>query len=103
MAEVNRDSTTARETPDWFNEWIGSEVVVDVSSPFVYLGVLRGSDGHYLMLEDADAHDLRDGSASRELYILDSCQHGIRRNRKRVLIRRDEVVSISKLEDVLLD
>jgi len=92
-----------RETLDWIEEWIGSEVVVDVRSPFVYLGVLRGCRGEYLLLEDADAHDLRDGSASRELYIVESREHGIHRNRKRVLVRLDEVVGISKLDDVLME
>jgi hypothetical protein len=89
--------------PDWLRDWIGSNVVVDVRSPFVYLGILRGCRSDYLLLENADAHDLRDGSASRELYVVESREHGIRPNRGRVLIRLEEVVSISRLEDVLLE
>jgi hypothetical protein len=87
---------------DALREMIGQEVVVDVASPYVFLGTLIGEDRHYLILDDADAHDLRDTNTSRELYIVETRRLGIRSNRKRVWVRLSEVVSISALADVVI-
>ncbi len=84
-----------------FEEFVGREVVLDVSSPFVYVGTLVAHDERYLVLDNADVHDLRDTTSTRELYVLDSKRHGICPNRRRVLVRREEVVSLSALEDVV--
>ena len=83
------------------SDFVGSEVVLDVTSPYVYIGRLAGEDTHYFILEEADAHDLRDSSSTRELYILDSRRHGIGANRRRVCVMKSQVVSISRLEDVM--
>lgn len=80
---------------------MGEEVVVDASSPFVYLGRLTAEQNGYLVLEDADAHDLRDTSTTRDRYVLDSRVHGIHVNRRRVWINLREVVAVSRLEDVI--
>lgn len=87
------------ESPE-LQKLIGREVVVDVLAPYVYLGLLVGSDHRYLVLEGADVHDLRDTNTTRDLYVLDSRRHGVSANRNRVLVSRDQVVSISKLEDI---
>ena len=83
------------------DEFLDAKVVVDLVSPYVCLGKLTRYDDHYLEVKNADLHDLRDTETTRELYIADSVATGIKRNRKRVLIRRSEVVAISKLEDVV--
>ena len=80
---------------------IGQPVVLDVTSPYVYLGTLAEVDHKYLILTDADVHDLRDTKTTRELYVLDSKRHGISANRSRVLVSRDEIVSLSALADVV--
>jgi hypothetical protein len=79
---------------------IGEVVILDLSSTYVCLGVLAGLDLDYLDLRDADLHDFRDGSATREVYLYDSARFGIRRNRTRVLIRRDEVVAITRFAEI---
>lgn len=84
-----------------FDELIGRVVVLDMASPYVYVGTLTGQDHHYFLLADADVHDLRDTHTNRELYVVDSKRHGVRTNRRRVLVRKDEVVSLSALDDVL--
>ena len=84
-----------------FDEYLNQKVVVDLSSPFVCLGTLTRLDEHFLELKNADLHDLRDTDTTRELYVAESVATGIKRNRKRVLIRRSEVIAISKLEDVV--
>jgi len=76
-------------------------VVLDLASPYVVVGTLVSEDERYLVLEDADMHDLRDSSTTRELYVLDLRRHGLGPNRRRLLIQRREVVGLSLLEDVL--
>lgn len=80
---------------------LGQDIVVDVVAPYVYVGRLVGFDAKYLVLEQADAHDLRDSSTTREIYVVDSRRHGIRHNRRRLLLSAAEVVSISRLDDVI--
>ena len=80
----------------------GRQVVIDASSQFVHLGTLTGYDEKYLVLEQADVHDLRDTTKTRENYVVDSRRLGIRVNRERVLVRIDEIVSMSALEDVVV-
>lgn len=83
------------------DEFLEARVVVDLVSPYVCLGRLTRYDEHYIEMKNADLHDLRDTDTTRELYIADSVATGIKRNRKRVLIRRSEVVAVSLLEDVV--
>ena len=56
----------------------------------------------HLLMEQADVHDLRDSSTNRENYVRDCRRHGVRANRRSVLITRREVVGISPLDDVLV-
>ncbi len=86
---------------DLIDGFLGLSVVVDLCSPYVCLGNLVAYDRQYLDLRDVDLHDFRDSSATRELYVHDSVRLGIRRNRSRVLIRRDEVVAITRFSDIL--
>ena len=62
---------------------------------------LQRVDEEHLELTDADFHDLRDTQTSRENYVAASQTTGIKRNRKRLLVARGEVVAISRLEDVV--
>ncbi|HUG92143.1 MAG TPA: hypothetical protein VML55_14985 [Planctomycetaceae bacterium] len=89
------------ETSATLQTLFGREVVLDLASPYVILGMLADADHRYLILSDADVHDLRDTATTREVYVLKSRRHGINPNRQRVLVRRDEVVSLSALEDVV--
>ncbi len=103
FTRIRPDRKNARmaESDLAIEQLIGTEVVLDVTSPFVFVGTLVEFDNLYLALHNADVHDLRDTSTTREVYVLDSKRHGIRANRKRVLVRREEVVSISALDDVV--
>ena len=80
---------------------IGEQVVIDLAAPFVYLGTLKSVDAGFLVLTDADVHDLRDADSTRELYVLNSARDGIRRNRKEVSLRWEVVLSISRITDVV--
>jgi hypothetical protein len=83
------------------NELVGEKVVIDLRSTFVCLGTLAQIDEHFLELKNADLHDLRDTQSTREIYVAESVATGIKRNRKRILISRPEVVAISRLADVV--
>jgi len=92
MATLNQSSM--------LRDLIGQVVVVDLASTYVCLGTLTGSDELFLELRDADLHDFRDGSATREVYVYESATLGIRRNRDRLLLRLADVVAVSRLEEV---
>ena len=83
------------------DEFLNTKVVIDLSSTFVCLGKLTRYDDHFLELKNADLHDLRDTETTRENYVAASVATGIKRNRKHVLIRRDQMVAISKIDDVV--
>ncbi len=88
------------ETSPELDALIGQVVILDMKSSFVCLGTLQGMDSLFFSVADADLHDFRDSSATREVYIYDSARLGIRRNRAKVLIRRDEVVAITRFADI---
>jgi hypothetical protein len=83
------------------DEMIGENVVVDLSSPYVCLGKLERCDEACLEMTNADFHDLRDTHTSRENYVAAAVSTGVKRNRKRVLLMRAEVVAVSRLEDIV--
>jgi hypothetical protein len=98
---VLRRSPMSSSLPPMLARLVGREVVLDVSSAYVYLGRLAGGDEKFLALEDADVHDLRDTATTREEYVLAARRHGLAPNRARVYVRTAEVVSVSALGDVI--
>ena len=82
-------------------EMIGQRVVVDFRGEFVCLGTLERVDEHFLELRNADLHDLRDTDTTRENYVASSVGTGIKRNRRRLLVVRAEIVAVARLEDVV--
>jgi hypothetical protein len=86
--------------PSKLGRLIGQVVVLDFRSSYVCLGTLSGIDREFFELTDADLHDFRDNPATREVYVYDSVRLGIRRNRTRVLIRRDDVIAVTRFADI---
>ena len=82
------------------HEMVGSKVVVDLHSPYVCLGTLLRLDDHFLELKNADLHDLRDTHTTRENYVAASLTTGVKRNRRRVLLNRRDVVAVARFEDI---
>lgn len=81
--------------------YIGKEVVLDTGTPLVYIGRLEKADAHFFALADVDVHDMSEGRTTKEKYILESKKYGIKKNRRAALVRRDEVISLSLLDDVI--
>lgn len=82
--------------------YAGKIVVLDTRSDFLYLGRLEAIGSHILTLMDVDVHNLSDSRTTRDLYILQSLEHGVRRNRKQADVFIREIVSISLLEDAVV-
>jgi hypothetical protein len=89
-------SDTSRELDRFF----GQIVVLDLAAPYVCIGLLEWADEAYFRVLDADFHDFRDSTATRENYVYDSVRLGIRRNRKQVLVRRSDVLAITRFADI---
>src|SRR5881227_3544157 len=98
-----RGTHVSRGMPAVLEELIGEKVVVDLRSEYVCLGTLLRADELFLELKNADLHDLRDTDTTRETYVAASKATGIKRNRKRVLVLRTEMVAIARLDDVAED
>lgn len=82
------------------DEYLNLKVVLDFREHYVCLGTLKAVGEHFLELKNADLHDLRDTDTTRENYVAASVSTGIKRNRKRLLVTRNEIVAISLLDDV---
>lgn len=83
------------------DEYQNEKVVIDFRDQYVCLGTLVRIEPDYFELRNADLHDLRDTDTSRENYVAASVATGIKRNRKRVIVFRSEIVAISRLDDVV--
>jgi len=85
---------------DELKDYIGQEIVLDTMSSMVYLGTLEKVGAHFLTLVQCDVYDSSESQTRKEVYIHDALKYGIKRNRDRVEIRKDQIISISKLSDV---
>ena len=82
-------------------QFLSRKVVIDFRAEYVCLGTLRSIGEHFLELKNADLHDLRDTDTSRENYIAACVITGIKRNRKKLLVNRSEIVAIADFEDIV--
>ena len=85
--------------PEWLQPMLGQLVVVDCDGPFLACGRLESASAQHLELVEADLHDLREGSSSREVYTLETRQLGVRVNRRRVSLPLARVIAVSRLDD----
>jgi hypothetical protein len=83
------------------DDLLGEKVVVDSRSRYLYLGTLEKVGGDAIVLTEADVHDTRQSNTTEEVYIIQAVQHGVRVNRERVYVLARDIVSISRLDDVL--
>jgi hypothetical protein len=81
--------------------WIGEVIVIDCAHPYVAIGTLQKVTPDFLELVDADMHDLRDSSTSRENYLVKTARHGVIPTRAVLVFRMEHVVGISPLAEVV--
>jgi hypothetical protein len=83
------------------SQLIGSQIVVDTDSSYVYIGNLESAGADYLVMTNLDAHNTADTKTSKEFYVHETKQLGTRTNRKKTYVRLARVVSICRLDDVM--
>ena len=79
---------------------LGEVVVVDLDGPWLVFGRLNQAGPAWIELLDADLHDLREGSSTRDVYALETQKLGVRVNRRRVLLPLSQIIALSRLVDV---
>ncbi|MEZ6058567.1 MAG: hypothetical protein R3C01_17845 [Planctomycetaceae bacterium] len=70
---VNQPTADADDLVSWLQgdakpvetQYLEQVVVLDMASPYVYIGRFVASDERYFVLEEADVHDLRDSTTTR--------------------------------------
>jgi hypothetical protein len=80
---------------------IGQDVVLDTRGELLYIGRLEAIGQYFYVLKDADVHDLVSGRTSKEIYILETFKYGIKKNRRSVHVRSNEILSLSALKDIV--
>ena len=100
---THNDVVPMKAMPPAWESLFGDIVVLDLDSRFVCVGTLVEVQGDYLLLSDADVHDLRDTSTTRDLYVLQCRRDGTTPNRQWAWIRSEEIVGLSRLADVITD
>lgn len=86
---------------DSFRGFVGSEVVIDTDSTYVFIGKLTDVTDHTLTLADVDVHDRSESTSTKEKYVMEAKKFGIKKNRRQVTVRTDSVICVSRLEDVI--
>ena len=81
---------------------VNEQVVLDTESPIVYLGTLAETTDRAFVLIDADMHDCRDGHANKEEYLAEARDGAIAVNRRKVVVMRSAVISVSRLADIVV-
>ena len=85
------------------NQLVGRQVVLDTQGPTVILGLLVQISDEFFVLEQVDVHDRSEGHSSKELYVIHARKLGIRVNRRKSYVPRQNIVSISALDDVVAE
>ena len=80
---------------------VGRQVVLDTAGPVTFLGTLTQVCHDGFWLADADLRDRAEGHGTKEEYICEAGESGIRSNRTRLFVYAHNVISISALEDVV--
>ncbi len=84
----------------WLRSLIGQVVVLDLDESYLVIGTLRTVDAHHVVLSEADLHDHRESNCTKDVYLLETRQLGVRFNRHQVSIPRARVLAICRLEDI---
>ncbi len=85
---------------DWLHEFKDQIVCVDLKDGFVIYGTLSGYDAGSVSFINADFHDPREANSSKEVYALETKSIGVRVNRKRCRIDRNNLISICLITEL---
>jgi hypothetical protein len=102
QAPRSRESVTPHAAGiDALERFVGQVVVLDTQGPLIYIGTLERATAGTFLLVDADVHDTNDSRASKDLYLVETRDLGVRVNRKAALVMRHQVASVSLLREVV--
>ncbi|MCZ7646954.1 MAG: hypothetical protein M5U26_17145 [Planctomycetota bacterium] len=93
-------SFPAGRTPEALVPLLGETVVVDIDAHMLYLGKLEYADDAFLALSEVDVHEDKAEALSKEAYVHEARNIGVRANRHLTWVRMARVVSISRLADI---
>ena len=81
----------------------GRQVVMDTAGPITYLGKLVEARADGFWLEAADLRDKSEGHVTKESYVWEAREQGVRANRRRIFVFAHVVTSVSALDDVITE
>ena len=81
--------------------YLNKVIVLDTDSRWLYIGTLKAIEEDCYLIEDVDAHDLKETTTSRQNYLIGVKTHGLVFNRKMVRVCKEKVIGISMLEEIL--
>lgn len=82
---------------------LNETVVLDTTTPILYIGKLVEITDGTFVLHEADMHDCRDGYANKEVYLAEAHREGVAVNRRRVVVMRSAVISVSRIADIAVE
>ncbi len=88
-------------SPPAIESFLGQIVVLDTQGPLIYIGTLQSVSPHFWTLHDADVHDRHDSRSTKEFYLTETRQLGVRINRTHVHVAASQIASFSRLEDIV--
>lgn len=88
---------------DALHQMLNENVVLDTGTPIIYIGKLVEITDNTFVLSDADMHDCREGHANKEVYLAVAHFEGITVNRRKVVVMRSAVISVSCLADIVAE
>lgn len=86
---------------DPLKSMIKEVIVLDTADSIVYIGKLIEVTEHTFVLDQADMHDCREGHANKEVYLAETRANGVEANRRNVVVMKSNIISVSKLEDII--
>ena len=81
----------------------GITIVVNTAGPKVYIGRCFEATDERVVLLDADVHEDGTNGRSKEQFIEQAARVGVWNRLKQVTIPRDEVASIQKLVEIVVE
>ncbi len=82
---------------------VGKRVILDTAGPVCYLGTLKEVRPDGFWLEYADIRDRNEGHVGKDSYVCEAKIHGIRPNRRRIFVLAHAVISVSAMDDIVVD
>ena len=87
-------------TTDWLESYVDHIVCADLKDGFVIYGTVDSYDAHAITFRDADFHDPREANSSKEVYAIETQSIGVRVNRKRCQVARNNVIAVCLLSEL---